>query len=98
MAKFRKKVKEFEAFQWTGGLDQKEDPLWAIKALKVGLLRIVHPGTQDMYMENSYTSMIEPGGWVVNTGTYIELYSDEEFKEKFEEVKVNEPTNKLSAD
>jgi len=34
MAKYRKKPIVIDAFQWTGGPDQKEDPLWIIDAIK----------------------------------------------------------------
>ncbi len=34
--KYRKKPVVIDAFQWTGGLDQIEDPLWIVEALKKG--------------------------------------------------------------
>ena len=34
--KYRKKPVEIEAFQWTGGPDQEEDPEWIIEAIKRG--------------------------------------------------------------
>lgn len=34
--KFRKKPVVIEAFRWTGGPDQTEDPVWMIDALKRG--------------------------------------------------------------
>jgi hypothetical protein len=36
MPKFRKKPVVVEAFQLTGGLDQKDDPLWIVEAIKRG--------------------------------------------------------------
>lgn len=34
--KYRKKPLVIEAFQWTGGPDQVEDPIWIIEAIKNG--------------------------------------------------------------
>ena len=34
MAKYRKKPVVVEAFKWTGGPDQTEDPLWIVEAIK----------------------------------------------------------------
>lgn len=34
--KYRKKPVVIEAFEWTGGHDQTEDPVWIVKAMKSG--------------------------------------------------------------
>ena len=39
MSLFRKKPVVIEAFRWTGGEDQTEDPLWIIDAIKAGTVR-----------------------------------------------------------
>lgn len=36
MAQYRKKPVVIEAFQWTGGPDQTEDPVWACEAVRDG--------------------------------------------------------------
>lgn len=36
MGKYRKKPVEIEAFLWTGGPDQTEDPEWAVEAINKG--------------------------------------------------------------
>lgn len=36
MAKFRKKPVVIEAFLWTGGPDQTEDPVWICDAIREG--------------------------------------------------------------
>jgi hypothetical protein len=36
MAKYRKKPVEIEAFVWTGGPDQTEDPEWIVRAIESG--------------------------------------------------------------
>lgn len=49
MAKYRMKPIEVEAFRWTGGPDQIEDPEWIVDALKknffeeLGGARIIKP-------------------------------------------------------
>lgn len=37
--KYVKNPIEIEAFQWFGSIDQTEDPLWAIEAIKNGKIR-----------------------------------------------------------
>lgn len=36
MARYRKRPVIIEAFQWTGGIDQTEDPEWIVEAIKRG--------------------------------------------------------------
>lgn len=38
MAIYRKKPVEIEAFCWTGGPDQEEDPEWAAERIKTGVI------------------------------------------------------------
>ncbi len=48
MAKYRKKPVVIEAFRWTGGPDQTEDPLWITAAIKDGTVWFdndTEPGT-----------------------------------------------------
>lgn len=48
MAKYRKKPVVIEAFKWTSGPDQTEDPVWIVEAMKkatgVGSVRILGGG------------------------------------------------------
>jgi hypothetical protein len=39
MSKWKKKPVVIEAFKWTGGPDQTEDPMWIIDAIKKGTVR-----------------------------------------------------------
>lgn len=41
MVKYRKKPVVIEAFKWTGGRDQIEDPIWMVEALEKGNAAIV---------------------------------------------------------
>ena len=48
MLKFRKKPVVIEAFKWTGGPDQTEDPVWIIEAIKAGTVRFENQGTPNV--------------------------------------------------
>lgn len=41
MAKYRKKPVVIDAFQWTGDINQKDDPEWIIEALKTNVATIL---------------------------------------------------------
>lgn len=45
MAKYRNKPVVIDAFRWTGGKDQEEDPVWIIDAIQSGVVRIVKYGS-----------------------------------------------------
>ncbi|MCM3704047.1 hypothetical protein, partial [Paenibacillus macerans] len=38
MAKYRKKPVVIDAFKWTGGPDQTEDPEWIVEAIRGGVV------------------------------------------------------------
>jgi len=50
MPKYRKKPVIIEAFQWTGGPDQTEDPEWACEALRNGKMWFKNIGTPKIYL------------------------------------------------
>ena len=50
MSKYRKKPIVIEAFRWTGGIDQTEDPEWAVTAIKSGVIDFAKHGTPDCRM------------------------------------------------
>lgn len=49
--KFRKKPVVIEAFQWTGGPDQTEDPIWIVDAIKSGDVVLDDAGTNQVTMQ-----------------------------------------------
>lgn len=65
--KFRKKAVVIEAFKWTGGPDQTEDPVWIIEAMKSGTVRFENIGTSECVL------MIDTleGTHKANQGDYI---------------------------
>lgn len=48
--RYRKKPVVIEAFRWTGGPDQTEDPAWIIAAIKAGTVRFQDAGTPAVAM------------------------------------------------
>jgi len=51
MAKYCKKPIEIEAFQWTGGHDQVEDPQWIINAIEKGEVWFIGSNDTVRYMQ-----------------------------------------------
>lgn len=98
MAKYRKKPVIVEAFKWTGGPDQTEDPEWIVKALKKpqfqeGSARIVQINPSDPVQMEIFTS---EGRHNAKVGDYIiqgikgEIYpcKPDIFEQTYELVKV----------
>lgn len=76
MTYFTKKPVTIEAFQWTGGPDQKDDPEWIVDAIRSGRVYFKNPETPDVKMviltlEGDMTASI--GDWI-NKGVKGELY------------------------
>jgi hypothetical protein len=75
MAQFRKKPVVVEAFRWTGGPDQAEDPIWAIEAIKQKRVRFIDPGPfvrlEILSLEGVMTAAV--GDWIIK-GVKGELY------------------------
>ena len=65
--KYRKKPVVIEAFKWTGGPDQTEDPVWIIEAIKNGIVRFENSGTSDIAL---LIDTLE-GTHRANTGDFI---------------------------
>jgi hypothetical protein len=67
MGLFRKKPVVIEAFLWTGGPDQTEDPDWAVEAIKRGDIFFAQAGTPQVQMR---IKTLE-GIMLANQGDYI---------------------------
>lgn len=48
--KYRTKAAYVDAFQWTGGPDQTDDPVWICEAIRDGRVQILHPGSPAVRM------------------------------------------------
>lgn len=76
MSKWRKKPIVIEAFKWTGGPDQTEDPEWIVEALREGTVRIENGGTSEVSLLISTLEGIlraNRGDWIIQ-GVKGELY------------------------
>lgn len=74
MAKFRKKPVVIEAFQWTGGPDQTEDPEWIAAAIKRGDVYYQGGETPYLTIETLEGKMrANPGDYIIK-GVKGELY------------------------
>lgn len=76
MTQYRKKPVVIEAFRWTGGPDQTEDPPWACEAVCDGRIRFVNAGTADvaLYIDTlEGTHRADQGDWIIR-GVKGELY------------------------
>lgn len=74
--KFRKKPVVIEAFQWTGGPNQPEDPVWACEAIRAGSVRFENVGTPDAALlidTLEGTHRANQGDWIIR-GVKGELY------------------------
>lgn len=75
--KFRKKPVIIEAFRWTGGPDQTEDPVWIIDAIQRGIVFFTYdPETEATLLrirtlEGTMTAA--PGDWIIK-GVEGEIY------------------------
>lgn len=67
MGKYRKKPVVIEAFKWTGGPDQTEDPEWVCEAIKDGRIYFTDSGTPNVKM---VIRTLE-GDHVANQGDFI---------------------------
>ena len=76
MMKFRKKPIVIDAFIWTGGPDQTEDPEWIVEALCDKRARILAKGTGGvvlMIQTDEGEMRAQPGDWIIK-GIEGELY------------------------
>lgn len=76
MGMYRKKPVVIEAFKWTGGPDQTEDPEWIVAAIRAGTVRFENAGTPDVAMMIDTlegTHRANQGDWIIQ-GVKGELY------------------------
>jgi hypothetical protein len=98
--KFVRKPEEIEAFLYTGDQDQKDDPLWAVEAIKKGViyfrdeilhLQIDHSGLSQF----PATVSIRPNThYVCFDGVKIYTKWKDEFEKEYEEKRTVTPSSK----
>ncbi len=74
--KYRKKPVVIEAFRWTGGVDQTEDPEWIVEAIKDGRVAIISDSYNTPYMVIQTLEgrhIAQPGDYIIK-GVAGELY------------------------
>jgi len=69
--KYRKKPIVIEAFRWTGGPDQTEDPEWIIKEIKMGNVYFSDNTMMIKTLEGIMTA--NSGDWIIQ-GVNGEIY------------------------
>jgi hypothetical protein len=85
-----KKPVSVEAFQWTGGPDQAEDPEWAVEAINDGRITL-EPGPVLAIKTLEGVMRANPGDWIIK-GVKGELYpcKDDIFRETYN-LGIREP-------
>lgn len=90
--KYRKKPIVIEAFKWTGGEDQTEDPIWCIDAIKRGDVffeQVSHPDFKVMMRIKTLEGVMEarPGDYIIQ-GIKGEIYpcKPDIFEASYEEL------------
>lgn len=73
MSTWRKKPVEIEAFRWTGGPDQDEDPQWIVDAIKAGTVRFSTAPVGMLIDTLEGTHRANQGDWIIR-GVQGELY------------------------
>ena len=71
MAAYRNKPIVIEAFKWTGGPDQAEDPVWIVDAIKAGNIMFNGEGMHILTLEG--VMLAQPGDWIIQ-GVKGEIY------------------------
>lgn len=75
MSTWRKKPVVVEAFRWTGGPDQTEDPLWIIDAIKAGIVRFGKvEGETCLFIDTLEGTHTANAGDFIIRGVHGELY------------------------
>lgn len=72
MTAFTKKPVTIEAFRWTGGPDQEEDPIWICDAIRDGIVQFVEAGFMSIHTTEGVMNA-SPGDWIIR-GVEGELY------------------------
>ncbi|MNW43547.1 hypothetical protein D3C74_207480 [compost metagenome] len=90
MSKYRKKPVVIDAFKWTGGPDQTEDPEWIVQAIRSGIVWFYteERGT-FMQIETLEGVMQASSGDYIIKGVKGEIYpcKPDIFEATYEEVK-----------
>ena len=84
-------IQPVDAFRWTGGHDQTEDPLWLVDAMKTGTVVLMGAGTDGIRLampdQMGVRQMANPGDWLVlDAEGVIRRYKPLIFQLMFKEI------------
>ncbi|SFF22986.1 hypothetical protein SAMN04487969_11962 [Paenibacillus algorifonticola] len=71
MGKYRKKPVVIDAFRWTGGLDQSEDPEWIVNRIRMGQVSFSNGRMFIKTLEGVMEA--QPGDYIIR-GVQGEIY------------------------
>lgn len=79
--------KVYDAFKWTGGPDQTDDPVWLVELLENGRAVIHNSGTPDLYMMIDKFKAV-PGDYIFKNMEHGHIYpcGAHFFERQFEEA------------
>jgi|GEM_PF-1638527 len=102
MSKYTKtEITEVDAFKWTGGPDQIEDPKWIVDLIKSGKVTFENQGTADIKMiilnkksdknETFYKQIAAPGDYIVkySDSNLILVWQSNVFESNFKIDEIN---------
>lgn len=96
--KYKKKPIVIEAFQWTAGPDQTEDPEWIVEAIRQGTVTVANSGSENVSLqiktlEGVMTASVDD--WIIQ-GIHGEIYpcKPDIFTASYEPAESSPPTEK----
>jgi hydrogenase maturation factor HypE len=96
MGKFKRKIDIVDAFIWTGGPDQIEDPEWIVEAIKKHKVSVGHGYLQTVSDGLIFGRVAKPGDYVVlNSKGKIYTTSRARFEAAYEPIKETVNTDSL---
>lgn len=95
MGYYRKKPVVIEAFQWTGGPDQTEDPEWIVDAMREGKVTITSYQNTMMHIETLEGVMTANVGDYIIKGVKGEIYpcKPDIFEVTYDKVEIHNTGN-----
>jgi hypothetical protein len=80
--KFKSKTHTIEAFKWTGGPDQTEDPEWILEPIKNKSVKVYKHGVDIKTADGLQTAHV--GDYIVKDGNKIYPLTEAALLEKYE--------------
>ena len=84
--KFRMKPEVIEAFQWTGGPEQTENPEWIVTAMIMKQASIQKDPLQLVLWTLEGVHQVNPGDWIIKGMGELRPMKNETFLQTYEKV------------